>query len=93
MRHTCRIIGVTLLFGIGSLAVPAVAGAAANPSGSGQPSQECGSTTAPSGPAGFDTGGFANAEARYAGSAPQNSKNPHSVSQYDVACYQVSQHR
>jgi hypothetical protein len=28
----------------------------------------------------------------YAGSAPQNSNNPNSVSQYDVACYQVSIH-
>ena len=28
----------------------------------------------------------------YAGEQPQNSKNPHSVSQYDVACMKVSQH-
>ena len=28
----------------------------------------------------------------YAGQQPQNSNNPHSVSQYDVACFQVSQH-
>ena len=28
----------------------------------------------------------------YAGEQPQNSKNPHSVSQYDVACEKVSQH-
>ena len=28
----------------------------------------------------------------YAGEQPQNSNNPHSVSQYDVACEQVSQH-
>ena len=28
----------------------------------------------------------------YAGEQPQNSKNPHSVSQYDVACMRVSQH-
>jgi hypothetical protein len=26
----------------------------------------------------------------YAGEQPQNSKNPVSVSQYDVACFQVS---
>jgi hypothetical protein len=26
----------------------------------------------------------------YAGEQPQNSKNPKSVSQYDVACFQVS---
>ncbi len=28
----------------------------------------------------------------YAGSRPQNSNNPKSVAQYDVACFQVSQH-
>ena len=28
----------------------------------------------------------------YAGEQPQNSVNPHSVSQYDVACFQVTQH-
>jgi len=28
----------------------------------------------------------------YAGEQPQNSNNPHSVSQYDVACMKVSQH-
>jgi len=27
----------------------------------------------------------------YAGTQPQNSKNPKSVAQYDVACFQVSQ--
>jgi len=27
---------------------------------------------------------------RYAGQQPQNSRNPMSVSQYDVACFQVS---
>jgi len=27
----------------------------------------------------------------YAGEQPQNSRNPHSVSQYDVACYHVTQ--
>jgi len=28
----------------------------------------------------------------YAGQQPQNSTNPNSVSQYDVACFQVSSH-
>jgi hypothetical protein len=28
----------------------------------------------------------------YAGEQPQNSNNPSAVSQYDVACFQVSQH-
>ena len=68
---------------------------AANPPGKGQPSQECGSSTAPQSPPGFDSGGFANAESHYAGSDGTPSAangNSHAVSQYDVACYQVSQH-
>ena len=52
--------------------------AAANPSGMGPPNQSC--EEQPSSPPGFKTGGFANAEEHY---------NP--TSQYDVACYQVSQ--
>ena len=68
--------------------------AASNPSGSGQPTQSCGSKTASSMPAGFNTGGFANAEVVYAGSkgtpSLQNGSST-AVSQYDVACYQVTQ--
>ena len=41
---------------------------------------------------GFNTAGFAHAETVYAGSQPQNSVNPNSVSQYDVACFQAGQH-
>ena len=52
--------------------------AASNPSGHGPPTQSC--EDKPSSPPGFSTGGFANAENHY---------NPRS--QYDVACYQVSQ--
>jgi hypothetical protein len=71
---------------------------AANPSGTGQPSQTCLSTTAPSEPGNAasasgsafnENGGIAGS--MYAGSQPQNSNNPQSVSQYDVACFQVSQ--
>jgi hypothetical protein len=72
-----------------------VGGASAgNPSGTGQPSQSC--QAEPTGPPGIEstTNGFATrAVNAYAGSAPQNSNNPKSVSQYDVACYQVSTHR
>ena len=77
-------------------AVPAVA--ASNPSGTGQPSQSCGSDTAPNTPgnaasapgSAFNPDGVAGTH--YAGEQPQNSVNPKSVSQYDVACFQVSQH-
>ena len=61
-----------------ALAIPTGAIAAANPSGHGLPSQSC--EEQPMGPPGFDTSGFANAQGHY---------NP--ISQYDVACYQLSQ--
>lgn len=58
----------------------------------GQPMQTCGSATAPNTPghaasapgSAFNPNG--NAGTRYAGTQPQNSKNPTSVAQYDVAC-------
>lgn len=87
MRRTLA----ALALGAALVATPTSAFGASNPSATGQPSQECGSSTAPDNPPGFDTSGFANAESHYAGSAPQNSDNEHSVSQYDVACYQFSQ--
>ena len=69
-----------------------------NPNPTGQPNQSL--EAQPSHPPGFDTGagtgqgattkGFANAESHYAGSQPQNSNNPKSVSQYDVAAFQLS---
>jgi hypothetical protein len=73
---------------------PAAALADPNPSGSGQPSQECGESGATSEPTGFSTGGFATAEDRYAGSdgtASLASGNDAAVSQYDVACFQFTQ--
>ena len=65
-----------------------------SPAWAGQPGAECGAPGATSEPAGFGTGGFANAETHYAGSdgTPSlRSGNDHAVSQYDVACYQVTQ--
>ena len=64
----------------------------------GQPNQSCGSPNAQMTPgnaanapgSAFNPNGQAGSV--YAGQQPQNSQNPHSVSQYDVACYQVSQH-
>ncbi len=67
---------------------------AADPGTQGQPNQSC-QTVFPSGtlvPNGFNTSGFANADAHYAGSQPQNTINSHTVSQYDVACFQNSGH-
>lgn len=80
-----------LLIAIASLVVAAFAaapaGAARNPSGTGQPNASC-EDPGSSMPNGFGTAGFANAQSHYADS--QNG-NPHAVSQYDVACYQQTQ--
>jgi hypothetical protein len=68
--------------------------AARNPSGTGQPGAECGDPGATQAPPGFGTAGFANAETHYAGSdgtPSQANGSEHAVSQYDVACYQVTQ--
>jgi hypothetical protein len=64
----------------------------------GQPSQSCqaqqpsftpGNSASAPGSA-FNTSGVAGTH--YAGNAPQNSTNPKSVSQYDVACFQQFSH-
>ena len=81
----------------GALAASLAAGsvAAANPPGTGQPGQSC--QAEPAGPPGLlsTTNGFAtHAVIVYAGSPGSHSlvsNNPHAVSQYDVACFQVSQ--
>ncbi len=69
---------------------------AGNPAGTGQPGQSCQSEPSSPGNAANTSGGAFNATGvaatHYAGSQPQNSNNPTSVSQYDVACYQVSNH-
>jgi len=63
----------------------------------GQPGAECGAVGAEQMPAGFATAGFANAETRYAGSdgtaSLLHANSEHAVSQYDVACLQVTTHR
>src|SRR5258705_2129135 len=76
------------------LTVPSGAvSAARNPSGTGQPGASCGSANALTEPHGFGTAGFAHAETVYAGSdgtPSQANGSSHAVSQYDVACYQLS---
>jgi len=77
-----------------ALAVVVPAYATPSPSGPGQPNQSCEdqptrpgqSSTAPG--SAFNPNGTAGEH--YAGEQPQNSQNPKSVSQYDVACAQVS---
>jgi len=68
-----------------ALVVAATPAVADNPPGTGQPGQSC--EDQPSGPPGFDTAGFAHAQTVYA-----NVDGTPRVSQYDVACFQISQH-
>ena len=60
----------------------------------GQPGQSCESTPTPPGNASSAPGSAFNPDGKagtvYAGTQPQNMKNPKSVSQYDVACFQHS---
>ncbi len=78
------------------LAMSAATVLGANPV-TGQPGAECGDEGAEMSPAGFDNSpGFAIAEDHYAGSDGTASKmhagSSAAVSQYDVACYQITQH-
>lgn len=75
--------------------------AATNPPGTGQPSQTCLSSTAPTEPgqastapgSAFNEAGPGTAGVVYAGNGQTTSTpaNGAAVSQYDVACFQVSQ--
>ncbi len=94
MRRSISLVALLVIL-VACLAVASFTKAfAADPGTQGQPNQSCQSVF-PSGtlvPNGFNTSGFANADAHYAGSQPQNSNNPNSVSQYDVACFQNAGH-
>jgi hypothetical protein len=83
----------------GGLLAVALAGgtAVADPVGTaGQPNQSCEEQPTRPGDAQTAPGSAFNpdgtAGTHYAGEQPQNSNNPKSVSQYDVACFQVSNH-
>ena len=85
-----------LVLAILMLTVPlGVAFAANPPGGNGQPNQSCEDAGVTPGHAASAPGSAFNPNGQagtvYAGEQPQNSNNPHSVSQYDVACFQVLQ--
>ena len=95
--HNKRIFktGVAVFLALLVLALPLGTVFAASTGNTGQPNQSCqeqpmtpGHSASAPGSA-FNTAGKAGTV--YAGTQPQNSKNPMSVSQYDVACFQVSQ--
>ena len=88
--------GIALVLALLVLILPLSTALAASPGTNGQPNQSCQqqpltpgmSANAPS--SAFNPDGKAGTV--YAGEQPQNSGNPMAVSQYDVACFQVSQH-
>lgn len=89
------VLAVTLAVGGSSVAL-----AAANPNGTGQPSQTCLSSTAlmepgnaaaaPGSAFNEDPGGTAGAVYAGNGVSAITAGSPNAVSQYDVACFQVS---
>jgi hypothetical protein len=87
------------LLGVGAatlaLSMSATIALAGNPAGTGQPSVSCGDVLVS--PNGFLTAGFAAAALRYANPGSTggvaSGNNIHVVAQYDVACYQLSQHQ
>ncbi len=93
-----------LLTALAALLVVGATGAfaASNPNGTGQPSQTCLSSTAPNEPgqaasapgSAFNETSPGTAGTVYAGNgvSATTANSSHAVSQYDVACYQVSQH-
>ncbi len=84
-------VSLMLVLIVLALAIPLGAAFAA-----GQPNQSCQAVGVTPGHAAsapgsaFNTSGMAGTV--YAGQQPQNSNNLKSVSQYDVACFQVGQH-
>ena len=100
MLHRTKLIVIAVVVLVLCLAVagPALADNP-NPGNPGQPGQTCqllGTPPPSPGNSANNTGSpFApggQAGTVYAGTQPQNSNNPNSVSQYDVACFQQSQH-
>jgi len=88
-----KIIVTAIVAGVLLMGAPAFAADPHTGGSTGQPSQSC--EEQPSKPAGFNTSGFLNvADAHYAGNgAPSlNGNTTTAISQYDVACFQVSQH-
>jgi len=90
-----RILTITAAIAILVLAPTATAWAD-SPGTNGQPNQSCEDQLSRPGNASSAPGSAFNPDGKagtvYAGEQPQNSKNPKSVSQYDVACSQVSSH-
>jgi hypothetical protein len=94
MRKLVATCSAILAFAV--VVVPSAVATDPHASGPGQPGQSCQSEPSTPGNAANAPGSAFNPNGKagtvYAGTQSQNSNNPHSVSQYDVACFQVSQH-
>ena len=92
------LLGFVVIFVVTLALAAGVTARADNPPGPpGQPGQSCQAlgSTGPGNAANTSGGAFnpnGVAATHYAGSQPQNSNNPNSVSQYDVACFQQVSH-
>ena len=91
MLKAGSVVFLTLLV----LALPLSTVFAASPGTMGQPNQSCEDLPFTPGRSASASGSAFNPDGKagtvYAGEQPQNSVNPKSVSQYDVACFQQSQ--
>ena len=91
MRNMIKRVFAAMMLAL-ALVTPTLA--APNSSGTGQPNQSCEEQPTRPGHASTAKGSAFNpdgvAGTKYAGQQPQNSNNPNSVSQYDVACAKVS---
>jgi hypothetical protein len=96
ISHNNRVFktGMAVFLALLVLVLPLSTVLAANPPGTGQPNQSCQAQPSTPGNAANAPGSAFNPNGKagtvYAGTQPQNSNNPKSVSQYDVACFQVS---
>ena len=84
-----------LVLALGAMTMLSLPVSANSTGNQGQPNQSCQAFFGDAGPftpRGFNTAGFNHATTVYAGTQPQNSQNPKSVSQYDVACFQAASH-
>src|SRR5438128_12323664 len=94
--------GITAIILVGALAFPPITSVfAASPGTQGQPNQSCLSSTAPSEPGNAssapgsafnENGGIAGGVYAGNGAPSLNGNTDKAISQYDVACFQVSQH-
>jgi hypothetical protein len=91
LKNGLTLVSIALL-----VLIPLTIALAAGPDGTGQPNKSCEDAGVTPGQSAGAPGSAFNPNGQagsvYAGEQPQNSKNPNSVSQYDVACYQLSIH-